>query len=116
MTEDEAHRFAVRYKDIWRAGPAMSELEDQFATMDDLEAATRAMTHLRETTSAPPSCQQVREQYRIETRRPQNMTLNACDTCGRAIDDPRRWRHEHCQPRPEITEAIRTARNQLKRS
>jgi uncharacterized protein (DUF2267 family) len=58
MTVDEANQLAIRYKNIWRGGPATEELREQFSKMDS-DALERVVDRLARTLEHPPTLAQL---------------------------------------------------------
>lgn len=77
MTPADAHRYATRYKNIWRGGPAHDELIAQFTVMEHT-AAGAALTHLARDNEHPPTIAALWTEYRA--RRPVADTASPVDT------------------------------------
>jgi hypothetical protein len=83
MTHDEANQLAIRYKNIWRGGPATEELREHFAEMDAIRAQ-RAVTNCAQRLDHPPSIAQLWREYET-TRSPLEYGWKAPADTGDAI-------------------------------
>ena len=68
MTVDEANALAIRYKNIWRGGPATEELREHFTEMD-AGRARNALNACAQRLDHPPSIAQLWREYEA-TRSP----------------------------------------------
>lgn len=114
MNQQQAEDLAVELAQTHRNGPSAFVWQQELADLD--HNRTRTAIHRMRGQTIPPYASHIeafRACYR-STEPPPVIGPNLCDTCSRPINDPRRWRHEQCQPRPEILQAMSAARAQLK--
>lgn len=65
MTDDQANRYAIRYKNIWHGGPNTEELRHQFTKMDADTLATTFDRLARH--EHPPSIATIWHTYQANT-------------------------------------------------
>jgi hypothetical protein len=58
MTPDHANRLAIRYKNIWRGGPATEELREQFTKMQ-ADTLDTVLDELARSLEHPPTLAQL---------------------------------------------------------
>lgn len=109
MNEQQAEDLAVHAAQTWH-GPNAYDWQQEIQNLDH-DRCIEAFRRMKAITGSHADLAGFRGHYRATA--PDVVTVNSCDTCGKPIDDPRRWRHADCQPDPNIINAMQQARAQL---
>ena len=87
MNSTDANGLAVRYKNIWRGGPALDELRQTFAEMDT-ERARATMTTLAQTHEHPPTIATIWRTYTETNATQRHMIRDVLPDYSNAVPPP----------------------------